>query len=203
MPSQSPKKLPNCIKCAHKFYQWKLIMISVRCTTDIYIRRMNQILTEKIFCLYLFSVWFSGLRSLKIVLKVFANRLLTQSSETEENLIYRSLLDVNMPKINPKDMPMFKSVIDDLFSNVTTEEKNYDWLRSAYEQRCTVKGYQPVELQYQKLVEIHEMSRNRQGIVLIGNPYTGKSFVLKTLTNAIVAKNKFEPSAIDIGWFVH
>lgn len=114
-------------------------------------------------------------------------------------MIYKSLLDVNTPKISTKDMPIFKSVIDDLFPNVSIEETKHDWLKSAYEQRCIEKDYQPVESQYRKLVEINDMSGYRQGIMLVGNPYTGKSFLLKTLTDAIVAKNNLSNGDIDLG----
>lgn len=137
---------------------------------------------------------------MKIFLQVAANRLiLIQTNETEESIIYKSLLDVNTPKINTKDMPMFKSVIDDLFPNVSIEETTHDWLKKAYEQRCIEKDYQPVESQYRKLVEINDMSGYRQGIMLVGNPYTGKSFLLKTLTDAIIAKNKLSNGDIDLG----
>lgn len=140
-----------------------------------------------------------GLRGLKIVLRVSANRLLTHPNESEENLIYRSLLDVNTPKIKANDMPLFKSIIDDLFPKSTAEEKTYNWLREAFEHNCSVKQYQPIETLYEKLVETYEMSRYRQGVMLIGNPYTGKSFVLKTLTDVVIAENKLQNNDMDIG----
>lgn len=94
---------------------------------------------------------------------------------------------------------MFKSVIDDLFPNVSIKETTHDWLKKAYKQRCIENDYQPVESQYRKLVEINDMSGYRQGIMLVGNPYTGKSFLLKTLTDAIIAKNNLSNGDIDLG----
>lgn len=128
-----------------------------------------------------------------------ANRLLTYSNQTEENIVYQSLLDVNIPKINPTDMPLCKSIIDDLFPNESLEEKNYNWLQEAFERKCNEKTYEPIEKQYRKLIEIYEMSGHRQGVMLIGNPYTGKSFILKTLIDAIKTKNQLENHEMDFG----
>lgn len=150
--------------------------------------------------LFMFCV-ISGLRSLKIVLQESASRLLMQPSDTEENLLYQALLDINIPKINPKDVQMFKSIIDDLFPRVTTEQKDFDWLKCTYEQKCTEKCYQPSQLQHKKLIEMYQMSKCRQGIILVGNTYVGKSFLLKTLTDAIVTQHKSEDNVMDIGMF--
>lgn len=138
---------------------------------------------------------------MKIALRVSANRLLTHLNETEENVIYRSLLDVNIPKIHPNDIPLFKSIINDLFPNAISEEKmiGYDWLRETFERRCNEKKYQTVESLYRKLVETYEMSSYRQGVMLIGNPYTGKSFVLQTLIEAMKSKEQLESNEMDLG----
>lgn len=138
---------------------------------------------------------------MKIALRVSANRLLAQLDETEENVIYRSLLDVNLPKIHPNDIPLFKSIINDLFSNAISEEKNYNWLRETFERGCNEKDYQPVESLYRKLVETYEMSGYRQGVMLMGNSYTGKSFVLRTLIEAMKSKEQLESNEMDLGNF--
>lgn len=141
----------------------------------------------------------AGLRSLKIALRVAANRILIHSNQTEENIIYQSLIDVNIPKINSTDMPLCKSIIDDLFANENLKEKNYDWLLEVFERKCNEKLYQPVEKLYNKLIETYEMSGYRQGVMLAGNPYTGKSFILKTLIEAIKTKNQLENQEMDFG----
>lgn len=67
---------------------------------------------------------------------------------------------------------------------------------------CCDNGYQSVESQYKKLVETFEMSSFRQGVMLVGHPYTGKSFVLKTLIDAIKTKNQLKPNDLDVGKFI-
>lgn len=136
---------------------------------------------------------------MKMVLRVSANRFLLEPNETEENLVYQSLHDIIVPGIDPKDLPLFNSIIDDLFPNASPHNSNYEWLHNTFEQSCTGSAYEPVDLVYKKLCEVYEMSVYRKGIALIGNPYTAKSFVLKTLAAAIAAKNNINVDEMDIG----
>lgn len=106
---------------------------------------------------------------------------------------------MNLPKIHPNDIPLFKSIINDLFPNAISEEKNYDWLRETFERKCNENNYQPVESLYRKLIETYEMSGYRQGVMLIGNPYTGKSFVLRTLIEDVKSKEQLESNEMILG----
>lgn len=139
---------------------------------------------------------------MKVALRASANRLLSQPDESEENLIYRSLLDVIMPEINPSDLPLFNSIIDDLFPKTTKENKGYEWLREIFEKKCNENGYDPVDALYKKLVEAYELSGYRKGVILVGNPYTGKSFVLRTLTEAVATKKNLNDDDMDLGRFL-
>lgn len=137
-----------------------------------------------------------------MVLRVSANRFLLEPDETEESLVYKSLRDIIVPGIKPKDLSLFNSIIDDLFTKSRSNNNNYKWLRDTFEQNCNECGYEPVDQVYKKLCEVYEMSVYRKGIVLIGNPYTGKSFVLNTLAAAIAAKNHISVNEMDIGMLV-
>lgn len=136
---------------------------------------------------------------MKMVLRVSTNRLLLESEESEESLVYRSLRDIIVPGIKPKDLSLFNSIIDDLFPQASSINSNYKWLRDIFERRCDECGYEPVDVVYKKLCEVYEMSVYRKGIALIGNPFTGKSFVLKTLAAAIATKHQLDVDEIDIG----
>lgn len=98
-------------------------------------------------------------------------------------------------------MSFFKSIVSDLFPKAISKElANYDWLREAFDRKCSENNYQPVELLYRKLIETYEMSTYRQGVMLLGNPFTGKSFTLKTLIDAMKIKHQIEN--MDIGMVV-
>lgn len=135
-----------------------------------------------------------------MVLRESANRFLLEPDEIEENLVCRSLRDMIVPGIKPNDLPLFNSIIDDLFPKTTSNSrKDFECLREVFQQNCNESGYEPVDLLYKKLCEVYEMSVYRKGIALIGNPYTGKSFVLKTLAAAIAAKHQISVNEMDIG----
>lgn len=140
-----------------------------------------------------------GFQSIKMILRVSANRFLLEPDEIEESLVYRSLRDIIVPGIKPKDLPLFNSIIDDLFPKTTKNISNYEWLREAFEANCKENGCESAALVYQKLCEMYEMSVYRKGIALIGNPCTGKSFVLRTLAAAIATKNHISVNEMDIG----
>lgn len=107
-----------------------------------------------------------------------------------------------MPEINPKDVALFKSILGDLFPRSNVEEKDYGWLRDIFEQKCREHGYEAVDALYQKFVEAYEMSGYRQGVMLVGNPYTGKSFILTSLTDAFAMKNQLNNTDMDLGMFL-
>lgn len=134
-----------------------------------------------------------------MVLRVSANHLLLEPDEIEENLVCRSLRDIMVPGIKTTDLSLFNSIVDDLFPQIKSNNSNYKWLRDRFEQNCEECGYEPVDAVYKKLCEVYEMSVYRKGIVLVGNPYTGKSFVLKTLTAATAAKHGLNIDEMDIG----
>lgn len=98
-------------------------------------------------------------------------------------------------------MPLFESIINDLFPKNSTTKQNYDWLRPAFQRTCTEKHCKPIESQFNKLVETYEMSGFRQAIMLVGNPYTGKSLIVQALADAIATKHKLENQNIELGIF--
>lgn len=144
-------------------------------------------------------ILFIGFQSVKLVLRLAANRFLLEPDAIEENLVHQSLRDIVVPGIKPKDLPLFNSIIDDLFPKINFSDTNHKWLRDTFQNECDKSGYEPIDLVYKKLCEVYEMSVHRKAIALVGNPYTGKSFVLKTLAAAIAAKNQITANEMDVG----
>lgn len=134
-----------------------------------------------------------------MVLRLSANRFLLEPEASEESIVYQSLRDVLIPAIKPNDLLLFNSIIDDLFPKTNCNNTNHKWLRETFEKECNESAYEPIDLVYNKLCEVYEMSVHRKAIVLVGNPHTGKSFVLRTLAAAIAAKNQMNANEMDIG----
>lgn len=134
-----------------------------------------------------------------MVLRLSASRFLLEPEASEESLVYQSLREVIVPAIKPSDMHLFNSLIDDLFPKQNCRNTNHKWLRDTFENECNASAYEPIELVYKKLCEVYEMCMHRKAIALVGNPNTGKSFVLKTLAVAITSKDQMTAVEMDIG----
>lgn len=119
------------------------------------------------------------------------------TTKTDTEIVYQALFDVNLPKLNAKDEPSFQSMVDDMFGTIELSAKNLDFLRDAFELKCNEKNYQPIESLFEKVIEVYELSTTRHGLILVGNPYTGKSLVLGVL--AIALANRLELNADGIG----
>lgn len=140
------------------------------------------------------------MRCIKISLRVCASRLISRASdESDEHIIYNSLLDVNRPRINAEHLNTFQSIIDDIFPNAKCRFKNYNWIRDIFDKMCIEKNCVPIETQYKKLLEAYESIEYRPGLLLVGNPYTGKTFILQMLAMVMAQQKCIDLNDIEIG----
>lgn len=91
-------------------------------------------------------------------------------------------------------------MVDDMFGCIDLPAKNVDFLREAFEGKCATKNCQPIDSLFEKVVEVYELSTTRHGLILVGNPVTGKSFVLDVLADAL--EKKLELNRNGLGTFL-
>lgn len=140
------------------------------------------------------------MRNIVIALQVCANRLITETyQDSGEELIYQSLLNVNLPMINDAYLPIFQGIINDIFPKANRKPKETGWIQEIFNKMCFDKQFQPINAQYQKLLEAYECINYRTGLMLVGNPYTGKSFILQTLAKVVATERGIDENDIDIG----
>lgn len=128
-----------------------------------------------------------GLRNLKIVLRSCFKRRYENPMELDDVLIQRSLVTVLLPILRAPDVAIFNEIMKDLFPSVESMNSNNVLLRQAFNEWCSTEQLQPINRLYEKLIETYESMSTRHALMLIGNPWTGKSTTLRILGKALSA----------------
>ncbi|XP_031792253.1 dynein heavy chain 10, axonemal isoform X1 [Piliocolobus tephrosceles] len=125
-----------------------------------------------------------GLRALKSVL-VMAGELKRGSSDLREDVVLmRALRDMNLPKFVFEDVPLFLSLISDLFPGLDCPRVRYPDFNGAVEQVLEENGYAVLPVQVDKVVQMFETMLTRHTTMVVGPTRGGKSVVINTLCQA-------------------
>lgn len=105
--------------------------------------------------------------------------------KSETFLMMRTLRDMNMSKFVAEDVPLFISLIDDLFPGLTAERAKFDEVDRALREVATESGLQLHEPWLNKCIQLYETYLVRHGIMLVGPTGGGKTAIAETLAGAL------------------
>lgn len=128
-----------------------------------------------------------GMRAVKTVLQACGNLKKALPDETEDVLLLRSLLDVNLPKFMSFDIPLFEGIISDLFPDLTLPKTDYKSIEDLFQQTCEKMFLEPRKSFFTKVIQTYEMMIVRHGFMLVGEPMAGKSKTLQVLAGILSA----------------
>lgn len=154
----------------------------------------NKMLSKKFFVLYgLCEQQLSkqrhydfGLRNILSVLRTAGASKRANPGKTEDFLMMRTLRDMNMSKFVSEDVPLFESLISDLFPTVTNPERaSFDDVERAVKEVATENGLQLHGKWLKKCTQLYETYLVRHGIMLVGPTGGGKTAIAETLAGAL------------------
>jgi dynein heavy chain len=89
----------------------------------------------------------------------------------------RTLRDMNMSKFVAEDVPLFLSLIDDLFPGLKAERASFPEVSKALEKVALDRGLQLHAPWLNKCIQLYETCLVRHGIMLVGPSGGGKTAV--------------------------
>ena len=109
----------------------------------------------------------------------------------------KALNDVNIPKFTSNDIPLFKGITSDLFPGIQLPQQDYAELFEMMKQSCAMNNLQPKEIFLEKTIQLYETIMVRHGLMVVGDPYAGKSSVIKVLQQAM-SMIKGDPKFVNV-----
>ena len=132
-----------------------------------------------------------GLRALKTVLTVggqliqnekAAGRVLDQ--EAEAVLLIKAVRINTLSKLTYADCEKFLALLSNMFPGVQAHDILYADLKGAIEEALKELKLLEVKSQVDKMLQFHEATRQRMGVVIVGPSGCGKSTILRVLKRA-------------------
>ncbi|XP_035825271.1 dynein heavy chain 6, axonemal [Aplysia californica] len=149
-----------------------------------------------------------GMRAIKSVLVMAGHgrramlqkdplRIKDIKEEDEAYILIHSLRDANMPKFLAEDVPLFESILDDLFPGVVPPEPDHGALEKAISMSIRDQSLQHWPNQIDKVKQLYNQIQVRHGVMLVGPTGGGKTTVRNVLQKALVILPMMHPQHVD------
>lgn len=126
-----------------------------------------------------------GLRNILSVLRTAGATKRKNPDKTEPYLLMRTLRDMNTSKLVAEDVPLFLSLINDLFPGMKAEKARFPEIENAINTHIEKLGLQMHPNWVEKVIQLYETSLVRHGIMVVGPSGAGKSRCYEVLLRAL------------------
>jgi dynein heavy chain len=120
------------------------------------------------------------------VLRTAGNSKRAEAAGTEEEMIVaRTLRDMNLSKFVAQDIPLFNSLIRDIFPKQTNiPTKTYKQIEDAIKAHLKTMNLQNKPTFFTKIIQLYETAQVRHGFMLVGAAGCGKTTIMNVLTES-------------------
>ncbi|KPA86847.1 putative dynein heavy chain [Leptomonas pyrrhocoris] len=126
-----------------------------------------------------------GMRAVKSILVMAGSLKRHSANESEDMLLIRAMRDANVPKFLRDDTTLFMALVRDLFPTIAMEETPNTLLVDYLKRQLVDDGHQAVEGMVTKAMQLYDTLLVRHGVMLVGQTFSGKSTVLRTVQQSL------------------
>lgn len=135
-----------------------------------------------------------GMRAVKSVLLASAALRKDNPDLTEEKILLRAIIDVNLPKFLQQDVPLFEGIYKDLFPGVEIYEPARNDIKKHLALKIKEKRLQETPWFVEKVLQVYEMMLVRHGLMIVGDSMGGKTTAYQILAE-VLREVKNDPKA--------
>lgn len=127
---------------------------------------------------------------MKAILSVAKAAKAEREVADEEDVIAKSICEYNLCKLDDFDSDVFRSIFNDIFpdkwptSDSLSNSSNASLL-CAVKDVCAAKNIDWTEYFLLKIQQLYRLLQMSAGVILIGDAYSGKTTLYRTLANAL------------------
>ena len=134
-----------------------------------------------------------GMRAVKSVLVMAGNLKRSEPNNSEEAILIKAMRDSNMPKFLSFDLPLFYSIVTDLFPGSQIPELENKELEKSIKSCLEVERLKFNKLYIEKILQLHETLKVRFGVMVVGPTMGGKSTIINILKSSyMLLKEKID-----------